>query len=112
MDGRGVDEMIVVQHEDAPVGQLHEVVEQERQQRLERRRLRRPQQRERCGADGWDDGLERGDEVAQELKRVGVARIQGKPGNMAADTYRLIEPVDEQGSLAKPGGAAIRVSEP
>ena len=83
--------------------QLHEVIEQEGQYRLDRRCLPSTEQVEGCAADGWDNGLQGGDEVAQELVRIGIARVQGQPCYAAASVSSRAQPVGKQGGLAKSG---------
>ena len=86
VDGRGAHQVVVVQHQQARLGQGGQVVDQAGEDGLGRRRGRRGvQPGQRRAATGGGDRLEGGDQVAENLVSVLVALVEREPGDRVAD---------------------------
>ena len=98
VDGRRLDDMIVVQDEDERLRGFGDVVDQAGEQRFKRGLLGGLQYRLGCLTKGWVDSLERGKQVSQEPCRIVVTVIEGEPGSRPV---HLTKPVTQERCFAK-----------
>jgi hypothetical protein len=107
----GVDQVVVVQHQQrlAVVRLAGQLVDQGGDQPLERRRRRRPEQRDQPLGQAWSGLVQGGDHVAPEPGRVAVAGVQRQPGHRPPV---LAGPVGQQDGLAEPGRGADQHQSP
>ena len=102
VDVLAIDQVIVVEHQHDIVADASELIEQQREDRLDRRRLGVLQQCQRARIDPWQDGLKRGDQVGPERCGVVVALVEGQPCHRRAPRCTRSEPVPDKCRLAEP----------
>ena len=102
VDGFGVDEVVVIEHQDEAVRDGGDLIEQGRQNRLDGGRLRGLERGRRPRPDVGRDGLQRRDEVRQKAGRVIIRFVQRQPDRRPAATGG---PLTDQRRLAEAGGS-------
>jgi hypothetical protein len=83
VDRPGIQQVVVVKHEDRRLRQRGELVEQQRQQRLDGRGLGGLERRHHPDANRRRNRLQRGDKVRQKAGRVTIPLVQREPGGGA-----------------------------
>jgi hypothetical protein len=86
VNGERANQMVIVEDQQAGLGQHGQVVEQVGQHDLGKRRRRSVEPGQRGSAKRRRDGLERGDEVAEELVEILVAVVESEPSDRARGT--------------------------
>ena len=100
VDGRGACEVVVVEDQQTGGWQGGQVVDEDGDHDLGRRRPRGVEPGQRPPACGRGDRLEGGDEVAEHLVEVLVALVEGEPGDR---TVQAGDPGGQQAGLARAG---------
>ncbi len=98
----GLDDVVVVEHQDDVVSERLEVVDHARDDRFERgrRRLQRPQ----CLGPDISRHLAHGcDDIQPEHGRIAVASVEGNPRDALGLAVACGEPLGEQRGLAEAG---------
>ena len=103
LDLAGVDDVVVVEHEHDVVRDRAELVDQRGEDRLDRRRLRHPEERQRARTDPGRHRAQRRDQVRPEHGGLVVARVQGQPRHGLGASRRGCQPLGEQRRLAEAG---------
>jgi hypothetical protein len=97
--------VVIVKHEHDIVRQAREVVEQHREHRVDRRRLRRLEHPRHILPNTRRSRLQSGDQVGKKPRRIAVALVQGEPGDpdLRFKTPAPGHPLAEYGGLAEAG---------
>jgi hypothetical protein len=95
-----VDGVVVVQHQHDIAREGTEFVEQRGEDRVDRRRLRRLEERERPRVDPGHGSPQRGDQVGPEGCRLIVALVEREPGHRLSIGRRICQPLGQQRRLA------------
>ena len=87
VDGKLLDEVIIVEDQDNMLWQGTHVVDEFHQDCVDGRRLGRLEV-QRCGAEAGMQCVQRSEDVAPELCRIILAAVQGDPGERALPLSR------------------------
>ena len=105
VDRFGINHVVVVKHEDEACREGGELVDQSRQQRLGRRRLRGLERSQHTRANARRNGLQSRDEIGQKACEVVIPFIQRQPGhaNLRLASLATGDPFADQCGFPKPG---------
>ncbi|GCE51479.1 hypothetical protein KTH_63480 [Thermosporothrix hazakensis] len=111
VDRRLCNHLIIVQYEQPGVLLLGKIIEQQRQDRCQRRRYKRGwrgsgERRQSIFSQGWLLALAGGDNIAPEAQYIIIASIERNPANSRKVVPDLVssEPLGHERGLAEAGG--------